>query len=132
MSTKKQTKKQTQKGFTLVEVIVVAVIVAILAAVAIPIYQQYVTDSRSNAAANVAGALASFSGACLATDGVVGGIATTSTTAGKATCTKNSTVVTQSVIPANMTITYTARIGTTPGSITVTHADGGTGTTINF
>lgn len=57
-------KKKYQKGFTLVEVIVVAVIVAALAAVAVPLYLGYVESSRKNAAANTAGSVASFCGAC--------------------------------------------------------------------
>ncbi len=54
-----------QKGFTLVEVIVVAVIVAALAAVSVPLYLNYVKSSRSNSAANAAGSVASFMGACI-------------------------------------------------------------------
>jgi len=38
---------KTSEGFTLVEVIVVAVIVAVLAAVAVPLYLNYVTSSRT-------------------------------------------------------------------------------------
>lgn len=56
--------KLGQKGFTLVEVIVVAVIVAILAGVSIPLYNGYVNSSRANQAANAAGSVASFLGAC--------------------------------------------------------------------
>jgi prepilin-type N-terminal cleavage/methylation domain-containing protein len=124
--------KKIRKGFTLVEVIVVAVIVAILAAVAIPIYQQYLQDSRTNSAANVAGSLASFSGACLASSGTLSGIATTTTAPGQAVCTiTGSVTATTSVIPARMTIAYTAR-GATPGAITVSHSDGGSATTMNF
>jgi len=48
------------KGFTLVEVIVVAVIVLILAAVAIPIYFNYVKDTRKEVAANQASLIAEF------------------------------------------------------------------------
>jgi len=58
-------RRKGQKGFTLVEVIVVAVIVAALAAVAIPLYLSYVDSSRKNAAANAAGSIASFCGACV-------------------------------------------------------------------
>lgn len=58
------TKKHLQKGFTLVEVIVVAVIVAALAGVAVPVYLGYVSSSRTNAATNAAGAVASFLGSC--------------------------------------------------------------------
>lgn len=61
---KKYDKKKMQAGFTLVEVIVVAVIVAAMAAVAVPMYLGYVASSRKNAAANVAGSVASFCGAC--------------------------------------------------------------------
>jgi len=50
------------KGFTLVEVIVVAVIVLVLAAAAIPIYTNYVADSRKASAENLAGAVASSLG----------------------------------------------------------------------
>jgi prepilin-type N-terminal cleavage/methylation domain-containing protein len=56
--------RKKQQGFTLVEVIVVAVIVAVLAAVAVPIYLNYVENSRTNQCNNIAGALASFCGAC--------------------------------------------------------------------
>jgi prepilin-type N-terminal cleavage/methylation domain-containing protein len=55
---------KAQRGFTLVEVIVVAIIVAALAGVAIPMYTSYVSTSRQNAAANAAGSIAAFMGAC--------------------------------------------------------------------
>ena len=48
-------KRKKEQGFTLVEVIVVAVIVAVLAAVAIPLYNGYVQDSRTNVCQNTAG-----------------------------------------------------------------------------
>lgn len=57
--------KPGQQGFTLVEVIVVAVIVAAMAAVAVPMYLNYVNNSRLNAATNAAGSAASFMGACI-------------------------------------------------------------------
>lgn len=62
-------KNLNQRGFTLVEVIVVAIIVAALAAVAIPMYTSYVNTSRQNAAANAAGSIASFMGACVSQNG---------------------------------------------------------------
>lgn len=71
----KKTNLKKQKGFTLVEVIVVAIIVAALAAVAIPLYNNYVTTSKNNMAANSAGAVASFVGACKGLGGVPGGAA---------------------------------------------------------
>ncbi len=58
-------KIKDQKGFTLVEVIVVAVIVLVLAAVAIPLYNGYIEDSRTNVANNLAGSVASGFGAAL-------------------------------------------------------------------
>jgi type IV pilus assembly protein PilA len=48
-------KRKNEQGFTLVEVIVVAVIVAVLAAVAIPLYNGYIRDSRTNVCQNTAG-----------------------------------------------------------------------------
>jgi len=50
--------KNNNKGFTLVEVIVVAVIVLVLSAVAIPLYNGYISDSRSAVAENLAGTVA--------------------------------------------------------------------------
>jgi prepilin-type N-terminal cleavage/methylation domain-containing protein len=62
---------KSQNGFTLVEVIVVAIIVAALAGVAIPMYTSYVSTSRQNAAANAAGSIAAFMGACVNQKGTV-------------------------------------------------------------
>lgn len=123
-------KKNTQKkGFTLVEVIVVAVIVAILAAVAIPIYQQYVTDSRNNAAQNAGGSIASFAGACRTSGGTVTIAASTATTSGSASCSANTST---SIIPANITITNTAPTATTAGVITAYHTIIGSGTSYTY
>ena len=61
--------KKQQGGFTLVEVIVVAVIVAAMAAVAVPMFVAYVENARTNSAANAAGSVASFLGACRNTGG---------------------------------------------------------------
>lgn len=62
---------KNNKGFTLVEVIVVAVIVLVLAAVAIPLYTQYVADSRKAAAENIAGSIATAAGAALQQGGTI-------------------------------------------------------------
>lgn len=123
MSTKKQTKKQTKKGFTLVEVIVVAVIVAILAAVAIPIYQQYVTDSRLSSVQNGAGALASFAGACNAKAGT-----NDQATTGTVTCTMINNTTTSIEVPLNTTANWG-----TAGQVTLTHNEDATATyTVNY
>lgn len=76
---------KNQKGFTLVEVIVVAVIVAILAAVAIPLYNGYIKQTKTDMCTNAAGAAASYASAAYnfagnidpivdpATGGLIGG-----------------------------------------------------------
>ncbi len=79
--------KSLQKGFTLVEVIVVAVIIAVLAGVAVPLYLGYVEDSRENSAANAAGAIATFCGACQNTAGVLAFAGSNAAPAVQITCT---------------------------------------------
>ena len=81
--------RKNQQGFTLVEVIVVAIIVAALAAVAIPLYNGYVTSSRTNAAANAAGSVASLMGTCVNQGGTAssGSIAAGADIVGPATVT---------------------------------------------
>ena len=111
--------RNNQKGFTLVEVIVVAIIVAALAAVAIPLYNNYVTTSKNNMAANTAGAVASFIGACIGLGGEPGGVTTTSQKsaglkvtcleAGKTTALNGSTIQ----VPDGVNISIT---GKTSGS----------------
>ena len=49
--------KRNQKGFTLMELMVVIVIVAILAAVAVPLYINYVNDSKRTEAKGGIGAV---------------------------------------------------------------------------
>jgi len=110
-------KKNTRKGFTLVEVIVVAVIVAILAAVAIPIYQQYVTDSRANSTSNAGGSIASFMGACVASAGTASPIAAT-TGPNTITCTRTAGNVTIAIPPE---IQITISSATASGTVTAVH-----------
>jgi prepilin-type N-terminal cleavage/methylation domain-containing protein len=96
---------KNRTGFTLVEVIVVAVIVAVLAAVAIPLYLGYVKDSRINSAANAAGSVATFCGACMSTSGTLSpasGIVT-----GTLTCTSANGTTTSIQIPTDIKITIT-------------------------
>jgi prepilin-type N-terminal cleavage/methylation domain-containing protein len=122
--------KKINKGFTLVEVIVVAVIVAILAAVAIPIYQSYLADSRNNSAQNAGGAVASFAGACRATNSGNAVIATapTATAVGSMTCSSNTA---STVLPANITIAVTGS-GAAGGTIVATHMVAGTPYTYSY
>ncbi len=134
--------KKKQKGFTLVEVIVVAIIVAAMAAVAVPLYLNYVDNSRKNAAANAAGSVASFCGACKNSAGDITPVGVV--TGGHVDC-KNGTAVTSSIqIPTDITITITEPTGITtttdgagvvtsipaaPGSVSGLHKDSKTGTT---
>jgi prepilin-type N-terminal cleavage/methylation domain-containing protein len=120
---------KSQRGFTLVEVIVVAIIVAALAGVAIPMYNNYVSTSRSNAAANAAGSLASWLGQCLSLQGKVGGI-TKDQTKGDVpiliTCTANvdgkpSQISTMALPPK---IKFTISNLTTNGDVFAEHVDG--------
>ncbi|MEO6096779.1 MAG: prepilin-type N-terminal cleavage/methylation domain-containing protein [Fibrobacteria bacterium] len=116
-------KQKRQQGFTLVEVIVVAIIVAALAAVAIPLYNGYVTTSRNNAAANAAGSVASFMGACVNSSppGVMVTGATTTATAGPfiITCTANGATI---AVPAGISLLVTNLSGT--GQVTATSGGG--------
>ena len=124
-----------QKGFTLVEVIVVAIIVAALAAVAIPLYNSYVSTSRNNAAANAAGSVASFMGACMNQTGTVTPSTITAPTPGPVTLVckygsnspQDSTTI---AVPAGITITI-SNITRSPGTVTGV-SGGGTAQTYNF
>lgn len=120
--------KKNQKGFTLVEVIVVAIIVAILAAVAVPLYLQYVTNSRSSSASNAAGAIATFCGACRNASGTFEGFTsgTAITTAQLITCHSTSMGTTTSHIPDNVNVTVNA------ATVIAVHENGGNPSTFNY
>jgi prepilin-type N-terminal cleavage/methylation domain-containing protein len=114
---------KNQKGFTLVEVIVVAIIVAALAAVAIPVYTSYVSNSRNNAAANAAGSIASFMGACVNQGGTI----TTApdhdgTDTASVTCTAGNARIT---LPRNIEISISNVAAS--GTVTARHVDSDTG-----
>jgi type IV pilus assembly protein PilA len=134
-------KQKNQQGFTLVEVIVVAIIVAALAAVAIPLYNGYVTSSKNNMAANTAGSVASFVGACINIHGAVFNGATAITAApvtGEATLVcattpANAPAPTASdariVIPAGINVAISFPVAS-PGHVTGRGgADGASGIT---
>lgn len=110
--------RSNQKGFTLVEVIVVAVIVAVLAAVAIPLYLNYVNDSRAQTAASTAGSVQSHCAACLN-----GGNTITNNAAagggGNVTC-SNGAVLN---IPAEIIVTLSGVV--TGSTVTAQHTAGG-------
>jgi prepilin-type N-terminal cleavage/methylation domain-containing protein len=131
-----------QKGFTLVEVIVVAIIVAALAAVASPLYNNYVTTSRNNAAANAAGSVASFLGACASQVGTATG-APAALVLGTAvngpytvTCTYGTPALTTNIaVPVGISITVAGTSlapVTSPGTVTATSGAGGTGQVYSF
>lgn len=109
-----------QKGFTLVEVIVVAIIVAALAAVSIPLYNNYVATSKRNAAANAAGSVASFMGACMNQSGSVSGATASSPVAGPATLAcaygKSAADTTKISVPDGITVTVSS-ITASPGTV---------------
>jgi len=108
--------KTNSDGFTLVEVIVVAVIVAALAATAIPLYLNHVNDSRNSAAANAAGSVASFCGAC---ENVGGAIADQNIAGGGVVnCDVNPSTI---QVPADVTIVIDGAANTVTGN----HVDGG-------
>lgn len=108
-----------QRGFTLVEVIVVAVIVAAMAAVAVPLYLGYVESSRKNAAANTAGSVASFCGACRNSGGTVTPTLNAAPAGGGSmTCTVGGTSI---QIPADVTVVHTAPVPPAAGIVTGKH-----------
>jgi prepilin-type N-terminal cleavage/methylation domain-containing protein len=115
--------KNKQQGFTLVEVIVVAIIVAALAAVAVPLYLSYVKSSRINAAANTAGSVASFCGACNSAAKTLNEEGILPTGGGSITCDNNTNIN----IPKDIIVTYTAAstdsTGAVPGEISARHVE---------
>ena len=124
---------KNQRGFTLVEVIVVAVIVAALAAVAIPMYTSYVDSSRTNAAANAAGSVAAFMGACLNQGGVVEDAPTTETDGTPATvrCLVNNNSDTTTVqLPQGIRIRVSSDDG--PGQVIARHVAGGDSSSYSY
>lgn len=128
-----QASNRKQQGFTLVEVIVVAVIVAALAAVSVPLYLNYVTSSRTNAAANTAGSVASFMGACSNQAGAVTGLAAASASTDSLTliCTYNTNQTTTMKVPRDIRIRLTTLAS--PGTVNARHsADTGWSASYNF
>jgi prepilin-type N-terminal cleavage/methylation domain-containing protein len=117
-----QTVQRTKRGFTLVEVIVVAVIVAALAAVSVPLYLNYVTSSRGNAAANTAGSVASFIGSCLNQAGTVGGITAVLAPGGTVTCTVAAAQVSSIAVPAQINVMVSVFPVVSPGSVSAKHS----------
>jgi prepilin-type N-terminal cleavage/methylation domain-containing protein len=110
-------KRKRQSGFTLVEVIVVAVIVAILAGVSVPLYLNYIENSRLNQANNAAGSAASFLAACRNGGGSsVAGIAGTVDPTTVLTCGSGTGDGTTITIPNGIQLTTT---GTFPAAGTV-------------
>jgi prepilin-type N-terminal cleavage/methylation domain-containing protein len=123
---------KSQRGFTLVEVIVVAIIVAALAGVAIPMYNNYVKTSRSNAAANAAGSVASWLGQCLSQQGAAtsDSLSANSQTNGKNPITIKCTaqisgadsVISTMALPPQIKFTVTNLKGN--GTVKAEHVDG--------
>ena len=116
---------KNQKGFTLVEVIVVAVIVAVLAAVAIPLYNGYIFDSRTNVCENTAASIASAFTAAVQQDATFDGTVQSGAV--------QVTVPSQAGGPANtldIPADYTSVIDAT--TVTVTGPGGTTSTAIRY
>ena len=127
-----RTPTRGQKGFTLVEVIVVAIIVAALAAVAIPLYTSYVTSSHNNAAANAAGSVASFMGACSNQGGDITAVPTHNGSVNTIiTCTVGTVAGATMNLPMNITIVISAI--KSPGNVSATYnASGATAQVYNY
>ena len=127
--------KKKNKGFTLVEVIVVAVIVGVLAAVAIPLYLNYVNDSRLQSATNVAGAAAVFCASCLNSGGTpCEGDTSTVIATGDVTGPKNLVCkgnASSIAIPEKIVLTLTVD-GTGHGTIKGHHVDNAAGVSKDY
>lgn len=113
-------KRKLQSGFTLVEVIVVAVIVAILAGVSVPLYLNYIENSRLNQATNAAGSAASFLAACKNGGATTGVPAAGSYSNQTIVCTGGVGDSTSFSVPPNI------RIQVTANNVTGYYVDGGT------
>jgi Tfp pilus assembly protein PilE len=109
--------------------------VAALAAVAVPMYTSYVASSRENAAANAAGSVASFMGACINQGGNVGTGGTPIDRDGSAattlTCAGTTVTPAPSIqLPIHIHLVISNPTGT--GTVTATHTGGGNQQTYNY
>jgi type IV pilus assembly protein PilE len=119
-------KRKNEQGFTLVEVIVVAVIVAVLAAVAIPLYNGYIRDSRTNVCENNAATIAST---------FTAKIAQNANYAATAAAASGSTLVVPSEVaggPSSNIILPTGYTFTTTATAVTVNGPGGSFASVNY